>query len=135
MASAEFISEKKLAAKMFLCLLAIACVSCSKQPEPIHVSGTITFGGKPVPKGIILIHPNRQKGNSGPFGIAVISGGKFDTKELKGRGAMPGAVKFAVTGYGEGGTAEDFSDAPRLFPSFQLDKDIGPDATAVDIVV
>ena len=118
-----------------LCGTVALLSACTKPPDPIYVSGTVTFRGQPVPKGLILIHPDRQQGNSGPFGIATIQDGKFDTKEMKGRGAMPGPVKFAVSGYGNGGVAEDFSDAPSLFPSYVVNKEIGPDSTVIEIVV
>jgi hypothetical protein len=120
---------------IILCGTIALLTACTKQSEPIHVSGTVTYRGQPVPKGVILIHPNRQQGNSGPFGIAIISNGKFDTKELKGRGAPPGPVMFAVTGYDNGGTAEDFTDAPILFSSFKVDKEIGLEPNVVDIAV
>jgi hypothetical protein len=129
-------ASRKQLPHMLLCMsLVVLFTACTKQPEPIHVSGTVTFRGQPVPKGLILIHPDRQQGNSGPFGIATIQDGKFDTKEMKGRGAMPGRVKFAITGYENVGVAEDYSDAPSLFPPFAVNKEIGPDATVIEIVV
>lgn len=108
---------------------------CGKSVEPIHVQGTVTYRGRPVPKGFLLIHPDRQKGNSGPFGIAQIRSGKFDTKEQGGRAAMPGPVKFAVAGYANDGTASDYSDASPLFPASQVEQEIGPDSTIVEIAI
>jgi hypothetical protein len=116
-------------------LATLLFVGCGKSTDPIHVQGTVTYRGQPVPKGYVLIHPDRQKGNSGPFGMAIIHSGKFDTKAQGGRVAAAGAVKFAVAGYANDGTASDYSDASPLFPACQIEREIGPDSTTVEIVV
>lgn len=108
---------------------------CSRHPDPVHVSGTVTFRGKPVPKGIVFIHPNQQKGNSGPYGVAMIKNGRFDTSQQGGSGAMPGFVKIAVGGYDESGKSEDFSDATPLFNPYQIEAEIHPEPSHIEITV
>src|SRR5262245_56252175 len=63
-----------------------------------HVSGNITFDGKPVPAGKVYILPDGSKGNSGVSGFADIKDGKYNTKLPGGQAAAPGAVIFAIEG-------------------------------------
>ena len=129
------VALRKRVPLMLRCMLLIVLLSaCNRQPDPIHVSGTVTYQGKPVPRGFILIHADRKKGNSGLYGIANIRDGKFDTNEEGGRPAMPGPVNFAVAGYGQG-QLEDFSDSVPLFPSYQVEKEIKPDVTTFEIAI
>jgi hypothetical protein len=108
--------------------------ACSSEPaKPVHVSGTVSVRGQPIPKGIVMIHPDKQQGNTGLYGTARISNGKFDTRGERGRGVRPGAVIFAIAGYGEQGSADDFSDSNALFPTYQLKEEITPERTIFDI--
>ncbi len=58
----------------------IAGCGAGNEPKTYHVSGTVTFAGKPVPVGTILFVPDAGKANRGPTGYAVIREGKFDTR-------------------------------------------------------
>jgi len=48
-------------------------------PPRYHVSGTVTYEGKPVAVGSIVFQPDPAAGNEGPYGNATIKDGKFDT--------------------------------------------------------
>jgi hypothetical protein len=68
------------------------------------VSGTVTFDGKAIPYGDVLITPDDAKKNSGAQGIATIRDGKYDTSVPGGKGYGGGPAVIRVTGLtGEGG--------------------------------
>src|SRR5262245_36204963 len=54
------------------------------------VSGTVTWQGKPVPYGLVVIEPDPQKGNTGTQTQGLIQDGHYQT--LPGRGAIAGPV-------------------------------------------
>jgi hypothetical protein len=62
-----------------------------------RVSGTVTCGGVAVPHGEILFSPDGRQGNTGPQGIAIISGGRFDTRDTRAPGAAGGPTVVRVT--------------------------------------
>jgi len=55
-----------------------------------RVSGRISFAGKPVTHGEIVLTPDGARGNSGPQGIAPISDGRYDTAGTRAPGVAPG---------------------------------------------
>jgi len=50
---------------------------CSQQEKLYRVSGVVTHGGKPIPKGVIHFDPKA----AGPPGFANIVAGKYDTAQ------------------------------------------------------
>jgi hypothetical protein len=87
-------------------LLLLALCGCQSADEGVHVHGTVTFDGVPVPRGAVVIQPDRSKGNRGRQGYAEIHNGQFDTRAEFGKGAATGAVVVIVTGGdGKGATA------------------------------
>lgn len=62
-----------------------------------RVSGTVTCGGVAVPHGEILFSPDGRQGNTGPQGIAIISDGRFDTRDTRAPGAAGGPTVVRVT--------------------------------------
>ena len=66
-------------------------------PDRYRVSGTVTCGGVAVPHGEILFSPDGRQGNTGPQGIAIISGGRFDTRGTRAPGAAGGPTVVRVT--------------------------------------
>ena len=76
------------------CLLALSilltlmgCGSAEDTPERYQISGTVSFDGKPVPTGEIVINPDA--GNTGEGSYAVIKNGKYET--APGQGVSGGA--------------------------------------------
>lgn len=67
------------------------------RPARYRVSGTVTCGGVAVPHGEILFSPDGQRGNTGPQGIAIITGGRFDTMGTRAPGAAGGPTVVRVT--------------------------------------
>jgi hypothetical protein len=73
---------------------------CGGNDHPsIHISGTATFDGQPIPFGQILFEPDASAGNSGPAGFATITDGKFDTRS-SGKG-ITRRGRFVVTIHGQ----------------------------------
>jgi hypothetical protein len=66
-------------------------------PARYRVSGTVTCGGVAVPHGEILFSPDGRQGNTGPQGIAIITGGRFDTRGTRAPGAAGGPTVVRVT--------------------------------------
>lgn len=97
-------------------------------PDVHHVSGTVTFDGKPVPAGRVDFFPDFSKGNDGPQGFALIKNGKFDTR-LDGQGTGGGPVRIRVEGY------DGVSDDPKypgkpIFVAHEVKRDL-PKAASV----
>jgi len=97
-----------------------------------HVSGTVTYAGKPVANGRVTFDPvNDPKGMQG---YAPIKDGKYDTR-VGGLGTTGGNVVIRVEGYsGEGATAEEPNGKP-LFSEFSTKADLPREDTTKDIVV
>lgn len=75
-------------------IVALGILGCGPQEEKLyHVSGTVTYGGKPVPKGRISFDPTTE----GPMGFATIEDGKYDT--AKGNGVRGGKYSIRVNAF------------------------------------
>ena len=87
-------------------LSALAALSgCAESEQKRYrVSGKVTFDGKPIPHGEVLITPDGSRQNSGAQGIATIRDGRFDTSAGDGKGYGGGPAVVRVTGFDrEGG--------------------------------
>lgn len=94
--------------------LPLTLVGCGDQ-EPanvVHVRGTVTYQGKPIPLGLIVFEPDPAKGNRGPQGHAEIKDGKFDTRSSK-KGAVVGPLIVRIAG-GDGVNPEPFTPFGKL---------------------
>jgi hypothetical protein len=67
-------------------------------PKMYNVSGTVTYGGKPVPRFEIRFNPDYMKGNDGPPGSVFAREGKFDTRD-GGRGVIGGPYNIVIIGF------------------------------------
>ena len=76
-------------------MLALCLVGCG--PTSAEISGTVTFDGKPIPRGRIYFSPDAARNNDGPQGFAEIRDGKYDTR-LNGRGASGGPTIVRIEG-------------------------------------
>jgi hypothetical protein len=94
--------------------------ACSQEEKLYRVSGSVTFNGKPIPKGLIFFDPQAE----GPQGFANIEDGKYDTSlPGKGRGVRGGAYNIRVSGF----TGIEKNEAPfgdALFPEYSDTKDL-----------
>lgn len=94
-------------------------------PERYQISGTVTYDGQPIPKGIIKFTPDAGKGNTGPQGKARIVDGEYSTAEEGGAGVVGGPYKITVQGYD--GNADPDKELPLgepLFKEHRIDKEL-----------
>jgi hypothetical protein len=93
--------------------------------EQLHdVSGTITFEGKPIPKGLIFFDPDSSKGTTGTQGFANIEAGRYDTAVAgKGKGIRGGAYTIRISGF-DGVVGPEAPFGKFLFPEHQLTKEL-----------
>jgi hypothetical protein len=109
----------------------VAVAACSQEEKVYRVSGTVTYAGKPIPKGLIFFDPQAE----GPQGFANIEGGKYDTSiPGKGRGIRGGAYNIRVSGF----TGIEKNEAPfgdGLFPEFATTKELPKADSTFDLDV
>jgi hypothetical protein len=86
------------------------------------VSGTVTWKGKPVPKGLVFFDPDVSKGAAGGQGFANIQDGKFTTA-VDGRGVGGGAHVIRILGY-DGRPSDEFPFGRPLFDEHQESRDL-----------
>ena len=123
-------------------LLACGLLGCgSDAPDTYHVSGNVTFGGKPVPAGLIRFTPDSSQNNSGPAGYALIQDGRYDTSADGGKGHVGGPMIVQIDGSDSqpGGTPTDESgiepDIKVLFSTWQTTADLPKEDSTQDFEV
>ncbi|MEQ8211429.1 MAG: hypothetical protein RH917_16515 [Lacipirellulaceae bacterium] len=94
------------------------------------ITGTVTYEGKPVPHGKIRFEPDREKGGSGPQGLAVITDGEYSTDDLAGKGVVSGPMKVAIEGY-----PSKEPMIPLMFPIYRDTIDVSPDNLVFDFSI
>lgn len=106
-------------------------------PTTYEVSGSVTYKGKPVPKGSITLTPDSSEGNKGPGTVAAIEDGKFSTPP--GKGVVGGPYVLRIQGYdgvpiqgGEGGMDETGTE---LFKPYELKKGLPKEDSELDIEI
>jgi len=116
-------------------LTLIVVAGCGERaPTLYHVSGTVTFGGKPVPAGSILFEPDTTKGNQGPAGYAQIKDGKYNT-QAGGRGTVGGPHRVRIMGLSGVRIDEDSPEGVPLFPEYTTQVDLPKQNTTQDFDV
>jgi len=125
----KFIPVSRFAFAM-LALLPIVTSGCgSSGPDRFEYSGTVTYGGEPVPGGRILFTPNA--GNRGVASVAEIVDGKYLTRANKGAIGGPHEVTIFAT---DGTTATEQHDN-TLFSGYTDSVDLPPGGGTIDIDV
>lgn len=102
--------------------LAALPTGCGGGERLYDVSGTITFEGRPIPKGLIYFDPDASKGNKGPQGFANIEDGKFDTAN-KGKGIRGGHYTIRIGGF-DGKVMPESPFGQYLFPEHVLTREL-----------
>lgn len=114
-------------------LAAAAVAGCGGEEKLYNVSGTVTYKGRPVPKGLIFFDPDSTKGTSGTQGFANILNGKYTTAD-QGRGVRGGAYTVRVSGF-DGKEANEAPFGQPLFPEYTTNKDLPKADSELDIDV
>jgi hypothetical protein len=83
----------------FILLLAIVFLGGCSDPavDGVDAWGKVTWGGNPVPSGMVTFTPDGGKGNRGHQGWATIADGRFDTRETTGKKISKGPCMALVT--------------------------------------
>jgi hypothetical protein len=108
-----------------LLLLPLLC-GCGGQ-RVYHVSGTVTYQGKPVPTGQIVFEPDASAGNSGQAGFAKIKDGHYDTR-TEGQGTLGGPHLVRIHGR-DGIPRGELLNGMQLFQDYNTKADL-PKANA-----
>lgn len=112
--------RKGLALVLIGALAAASGCSGSGGPPRYEVWGTVTFDGKPVPKGFIKFTPDTAQGNSGPGGGAEIKDGHYRTATGKGVSGGPHVVHIVgYDGVATSAEGEELPDGQSLFTPYQ----------------
>jgi hypothetical protein len=105
---------------------------CGSSEKLYDVSGTITFEGKPIPKGLIFFDPDPTKGTHGTQGFANIENGRFDTAVPgKGKGIRGGTYNIRIGGF-DGKEKPEAPFGQFLFPEHELTKELPPEKQTFD---
>ncbi|MFM8270941.1 MAG: hypothetical protein ACKODX_01190 [Gemmata sp.] len=94
--------------------------SCEKSEVLYDVSGTITYDGKAIPKGLIFFDPER--GTPGTQGFASIEDGKYNTA-VQGKGIGGGKYSVRVLAF-DGKEAPEAPFGKGLFPEHQFTREL-----------
>ena len=120
---------RPLALAAFLILAA----GCSSEDTLYDVSGTVTFAGKPVPKGLIFFDPDASKGGTGGQGFANILDGKYTTAG-KGKGVRGGAYIVRINAF-DGREAPEAPFGAGLCPEHTEPKELPAGPSTCDIAL
>lgn len=107
-----------------LLLVGVLLAGCSSGEQIYNVSGKITYGGKPIPKGLIFFDPDPSKGTPGTQGFANIENGQFDTASPgNGKGIRGGTYIIRINGY-DGKVGPEAPFGQFLFPEHELTREL-----------
>lgn len=100
----------------------LVLTGCSGEEKLYNISGTITYDGKPVVKGVVHFDPDVAKGAKGTAGFANIVNGKYNTAD-NGKGVRGGPYAIRVNGFdGKEGPEAPFGQA--MFPEYNDKHDL-----------
>jgi hypothetical protein len=121
-------------ASLAIFLGAVAIAGCGRDQDKLYdVSGTVTYDGQPVPKGLIFFDPDVTKGGTGPQGLANIWNGKFNTAD-KGKGVRGGAYVVRVNGF-DGKEAPEAPFGKFLFPEHTEPQDLPKAKSELNVTI
>ena len=112
--------------------VAFGAAGCGGGP-PYHVSGKVTFDGKPVPLGRIYFDPDSRHQNTGASGYTDIKDGEYDTSR-GGRGVTGGPTVVRIQGFKKEG-ADESGFGPPLFAEYTVQVDLPRGSSTKDFEV
>jgi hypothetical protein len=96
---------------------------CGRGERLYHLSGKVTFAGKPVPKGTIVFEPDTSRGNQGSAAFAQIIDGRYDTRSGEGKGTVGGPHLVRILGL-DGIPRGELVNGSPLFPEYTTTADL-----------
>lgn len=125
-------------AALAACLF-VGCGGGEQEPEGFHLSGKVTYDGKPVPAGKIYFTPDTSQGNKGLAGYADITNGQYDTTATGGKKHAGGAMTVRIEGFdtSAGTTVDAAGEEIRsmLFPTHEIKLELPKEDTTKDFDV
>lgn len=116
----------------------LACAGCGGEAG-YHISGKVTFDGKPIPQGKIYFAPDGTKDNKGATGYADIKDGAYNTASTGGKKHVGGPMRVSIEGSDPSQKIEDPVNGEMtiksLFPGYQTTADLDKKTSTKDFDV
>jgi hypothetical protein len=124
----------RAAAGLALAAGMVALAGCGQgAPKYYDVAGTVTYGGKPIPKGTVSFEPDPTTGIRGQMGYADLVDSKFDTR-AHGKGVLGGPYIIRILGF-DGKAVYEAPYGTGLIPEYTLTKDLPKADSTLEIDV
>jgi hypothetical protein len=101
----------------------------------LRIQGTVTFEGKPVERGAVLLEPTQSVGTIAPTSYLRVENGKFDTGD---EGPIAGKYKVIVGGYDLAQKQVDsdgVTHTAQLFNDYTFEVEMPPPGNTLHIEV
>ena len=120
--------------KLILSTCLVLSVGCSSEPPQNHLSGKVTFKGRPVPAGYISFEPDLTVG--GPIRVLQVKDGVYDSSQdtQNPAGFKPGPYKIRIAGF-DGKRIPFFGQGMQIFNEVQDTFTVPAGQTTHDFVV
>ena len=97
-----------------IAIIAVLFSGCSSEPKLSHISGKVSFKGKPVPAGYVTFTPDVGKGTNGQVVGFQIKDGNYDSIRNTPPGIAPGSYKLSIAGF-DGVVIPFFGQGKQIF--------------------
>jgi hypothetical protein len=87
---------------------------CSSRPQPVQLSGKVTFKGQPVPAGWISFTPDVATGGLGGVKVYQIKDGVYDSAQESQPPLIPGTYQVRIAGF-DGKKEPFFGQGKQIF--------------------
>ena len=111
--------------------LLLLAAGCSRGPTR-PLSGAVSLGGRPVPRGFIQFRPDAAAGNTGPSGSAEVVDGRYRTRPGFGVVKGPYVIRIMPKVLEVGG---DGAPAGFSFPDHVVRVDLSGSETTLDFEI
>ena len=102
-------------------LLVLAGCGGTDSSQRYRLSGSVTFGGQPVPAGTIIFEPDASLGNAGPGILVEFTDGRYRTP--RGKGTVGGPHLVRIVGH-DGKAISEMPLGRCLFQEYQFQIDL-----------
>jgi hypothetical protein len=109
-------------------------LGCGTGQREYHLSGAISYQGKPVPTGNIVFEPDATKGNQGSPGYAKIKDGRYDTRAEEGKATVGGPHLVRIMGR-DGIPRGELVNGMPVFPDYSTTADLPKEDSTKDFEV